>query len=172
MGLAMLYTMRGIPCLYYGTEVLMKAENDHGAMRQDHYGGWPGDTKNAFTGEGLTTDEAEALAFVRELADLRKAHHVIGTGSLRQWAPYNDVYAYSWSNDEEVLLVMVNRNADPQYVGLDRMLDGLNTFNGTQVLFETKPLEGFPHTRGLQDIDELGAYRIASNGLTILRFLK
>ena len=172
MGLAMLYTMRGIPCLYYGTEVLMKAENDHGAMRQDFYGGWPDDAKNAFTGEGLTSDEAEALAFVRDLAELRKAHPVIGTGALRQWAPYNDVYAYSWSNDEEVLLVMVNRNANPQYFGLYRMLDGLNTLDGPQVLFETKPLEGYPQTRGLQDIVDLGQYRIASNGLTILRFLK
>jgi hypothetical protein len=150
----------------------MKAENDHGAMRQDFYGGWPGDAKNAFTGEGLNPDEAEALAFVRELADLRKAHPVIGTGALRQWAPYNDVYAYAWSNDEEVLLVMVNRNANPQYFGLYRMLDGLNTLDGPQVLFETKPLEGYPQTRGLQDIVDLGQYRIASNGLTILRFLK
>ena len=172
MGMAMLYTMRGIPCLYYGTEVLMRAENDHGAIRQDMFGGWPGDAKNAFTGEGLTPDEVEALAFTRELADLRKAHPVIGTGDLRQWAPYNDVYAYSWSNDEEVLLVMVNRNANPQYFDLQRLGDLLNTFSGTHVLLETKSMEGVPDIQGVQDIVERGNYRIASNGLTILGYRK
>lgn len=172
VGLAMLYTMRGIPCLYYGTEVLMKAENDHGAMRQDFYGGWTGDAKNAFTGEGLTSDEAEALAFVRELADLRKAHPVIGTGALRQWAPYNDVYAYAWSSDEEVLLVMVNRNGNPQYFDLNRMGDWLKEVSALEVVLESKPLGDLPSAGGLQAAVETGSYLMASNGVTILRYLK
>ncbi len=172
MGLAMLYTMRGIPCLYYGTEVLMKAENDHGAMRQDFYGGWPDDAKNAFTGEGLTADEAEALAFVRELAELRKAHPVIGTGALRQWAPYNDVYAYTWSNDEEVLLVMVNRNANAQYFDLNRLGDWRNNVSTPKVLLTTKPAGVPVFPDGLQAEVEMGIYSMAPNGVTILGYRK
>ena len=170
MGLGMLYTMRGIPCLYYGTEVLMRADGDHGAMRQDMFGGWPDDTKSAFTGEGLEADEADALAFVRELAVLRESHPVIGTGTLRQWAPYNDVYAYGWRNEEETLLILVNRNPKSQGFNLERLGDWNDRSNSVEILLETKVMEGGRLTRDLKTMREEGEIEVASNGLTILRY--
>ena len=171
MGLAMLYTMRGIPCLFYGTEVLMRAESDHGAMRQDMFGGWEGDTKNAFTGENLTGDEAEALAFVRELADLRTAHPVIGTGSLRQWAPYNDVYAYAWYNEEELVLVLVNRSEMLQKFAAKRLHPLVADYGQPEILLETKPAHVESKGGGPADWTEgVQGYPIAPNGLTMYRF--
>ncbi|MGB4561684.1 MAG: alpha-amylase family glycosyl hydrolase [Schleiferiaceae bacterium] len=171
MGLAMLYTMRGIPCLFYGTEVLMRAENDHGAMRQDMFGGWEGDTKSAFTGENLTGDEAEALAFVRDLADLRTAHPVIGTGSLRQWAPYNDVYAYAWYNEEELVLVLVNRSEMLQKFAAKRLHPLVADYGQPEILLETKPAHVESKGGGPADWTEgVQGYPIAPNGLTMYRF--
>ena len=53
---ALLLTMKRIPQLYYGTEILMngtKTETD-GNVRQDFPGGFPGDKVNKFTREGRT----------------------------------------------------------------------------------------------------------------------
>jgi glycosidase len=43
--------MRGIPQLYYGSEIGMAGNKDKGdaAIRQDFPGGWDGDANNAFT---------------------------------------------------------------------------------------------------------------------------
>ncbi|MES2881795.1 MAG: alpha-amylase family glycosyl hydrolase, partial [Bacteroidota bacterium] len=47
MGIGWLLTARGIPQLYYGTEVLMKGvSNPDGWVRLDFPGGWPGDKQN------------------------------------------------------------------------------------------------------------------------------
>ncbi|MBS1973759.1 MAG: cyclomaltodextrinase N-terminal domain-containing protein, partial [Bacteroidetes bacterium] len=57
-GFEWLLTCRGIPQMYYGDEVLMKGfTNPDGWVRLDFPGGWQGDKKNAFTGEGLSADE-------------------------------------------------------------------------------------------------------------------
>ena len=79
--MAMVYfaTMRGIPQYYYGTEILMEntADRSHGAIRSDFPGGWAGDTKNAYTGEGLSELELEAQAYLRKLLNWRRDKAVI-----------------------------------------------------------------------------------------------
>jgi glycosidase len=104
----MLYTLRGIPSIYYGTELLYSAQDDHGAMRQDFAGGWPGDTTSGFTGQGLTAEQREAQAYVRQLGALRAAHPLIGTGNFMQFTPDMGSFAYAWYSDSEVILVLAN----------------------------------------------------------------
>ena len=108
LGLGMLYTLRGIPSIYYGTELLYSAQDDHGAMRQDFAGGWPGDTTSGFTGQGLTAEQREAQAYVRQLGALRAAHPLIGTGNFMQFTPDMGSFAYAWYSDSEVILVLAN----------------------------------------------------------------
>ena len=108
VGLGLLYALRGMPCLYYGTEIGYDAVNDHGAMRQDMLGGFPGDQGSAFRGEGLTETQQEALAYVRQLGALRHQETLIGTGKLMQWAPDGGAYALAWYDDKEVLIVIIN----------------------------------------------------------------
>jgi glycosidase len=61
MGIEWLLTERGIPQLYYGTEILMKGiDNPDGWVRLDFPGGWAGDRKNAFTGAGLSPTKARS----------------------------------------------------------------------------------------------------------------
>jgi hypothetical protein len=76
---AMVYvtTTRGIPEIYYGTEVLTitsSGRKDDGEIRADMPGGWAGDKKNAFTKEGLTAKELEAQSLLKQLLTLRKTH--------------------------------------------------------------------------------------------------
>ena len=51
MAQAFLLTTRGIPQVYYGTEILLSDSikpGDHGVLREDFPGGWDHDKKNAF----------------------------------------------------------------------------------------------------------------------------
>mgnify|MGYP003844025197 CR=1 FL=1 len=62
MAYAWLYTCRGIPQLYYGSEILMKGiSNPDGWVRLDFPGGWEGDQKNAFTETGAPRVKTESL---------------------------------------------------------------------------------------------------------------
>ena len=108
LGLGMLYTLRGIPTIYYGTELLYAAQDDHGAMRQDFAGGWPGDPISGFTGQGLAPEQKEAQTYLRQLGALRAAHPLIGRGSFMQFTPDMGSFAYAWYSDSEVILVLAN----------------------------------------------------------------
>ena len=108
LGLGMLYTLRGIPSIYYGTELLYDALDDHGSMRKDFAGGWPGDKASGFTGQGLTSDQRSAQAYVRQLGALRASEPLIGAGSFKQFTSDMGSFAYAWYSDREVVLVLAN----------------------------------------------------------------
>ena len=120
--MAMVYylTMRGIPQIYYGTEVLMSHRRDdgnHGEIRAEFPGGWGDHEKNAYSGEGLTNDERRAQIFLRKLLTWRRGKSVIHTGQLMQYTPIHYVYAYFRYNDSETVMVVFNRSEEP--VSLD-----------------------------------------------------
>ena len=119
--MAMVYylTMRGIPQIYYGTEILMShpGTESHGAIRAEFPGGWADHDKNAFTGEGLDDDELRAQRFLRQLLNWRKDKAVIHRGDLMQYTPIGNVYAYFRYDDAETVMVVFNR--DSGVVNLD-----------------------------------------------------
>jgi glycosidase len=72
-GLAFLLTTRGIPQIYYGTEILMtgtKEEGD-GRLRKDFPGGWQGDKTDAFSKTGRTDMQNEAWDYLQKLLQWR-----------------------------------------------------------------------------------------------------
>ncbi len=121
---AMVWTLttRGIPQLYYGTEILLTnpPEGDHGRIRSDYPGGWPGDTVNAFTGEGLTPRQLEARAFLQKLLKWRRSATAVHRGKLVHFAPENGVYVYFRYDDSQKLMVVLNKNDQPFTLPLDR----------------------------------------------------
>ncbi|SHI46480.1 Glycosidase [Hymenobacter daecheongensis DSM 21074] len=129
MGLAWLLTCRGIPQLYYGTEVLMKNySNPDGKVREDFPGGFPGDKKNLFTTR--TGPEAEAFDYVSRLANYRKTHPVLQSGKLMQFIPDQGVYTYFRYNDQgETVMVMMNSGKDEKTVDMARFAERLSGFN-------------------------------------------
>lgn len=119
---AMVYmaTMRGIPQFYYGSEVLMTSprERDDGAVRADMPGGWQGDTKNAFTGKGLTAQERDMQEYVKTLLTWRKKSAVIHHGKLQHFSPADGFYVYTRYLDNKAVLVVLNKNAQEKALSL------------------------------------------------------
>ena len=112
MGMIYLATMRGIPQIYYGTEILMSNGKDHshGVIRSDFPGGWNADFKNAFTGENLSDKEKEAQVFVNTLLNWRKNKEVIHNGELMHYSPVNGMYVFFRYNDSQKIMVVLNKD--------------------------------------------------------------
>jgi len=125
MAIVYYLTMRGIPTLYYGTEVLMShpGTESHGAIREEFPGGWTDSDKNAFTGEGLTDNERKAQDFVRKLLNWRKQNPVIHNGKLMQYAPIKNVYAYFRYDNSDTVMVVMNQGQDTATLDLARFVE-------------------------------------------------
>ncbi len=112
MALSILATMRGIPQLYYGTEILIDGDGSrsHGYMRQDFPGGWDGDYMNAFKMENISQERKMAHDFVKKLLNWRKNKTVIHTGKLVHFIPENGTYVYFRYDDKEAVMVIINKS--------------------------------------------------------------
>lgn len=134
MALTWLLTTRGIPQLYYGTEILMHNSakpGDHGLIRSDFPGGWQGDRVNGFTGMGLTNEQLATQAFLKKLLNWRKQSGVIHGGNTRHFAPESGVYVYFRYNKTDTVMVVLNKNNGPTTLNLSRfeeMLKGKKTW--------------------------------------------
>ncbi|MEO6166641.1 MAG: glycoside hydrolase family 13 protein [Chitinophagales bacterium] len=108
MGIQWLMTCRGIPQMYYGTEILMKGfTNPDGWVRLDFPGGWEGDAKNAFTGAGLSEDQLAVQSMVKALANFRKNSSALKTGRLMQYVPVDGLYVYfRYDANQSIMCVM------------------------------------------------------------------
>ncbi len=120
MGMAMLFTLRGIPSLYYGTELLMAETDGHGKIREDVLGGWPGDSLNAFTAAGRTEDQNLAFDLIKELTTLRAANPALQTGKTTQFVPENGLYVYFRHDDQNTFMIAVNTSGKEQKMDFKR----------------------------------------------------
>ncbi len=105
-----LMTLRGIPQLYYGDEVLMKNfKNPSDAeVRKDFPGGWPGDAENKFIAAGRTDKEMEAFNYIKALAGFRKNSTAITTGKMMQYLPKDGLYIYFRYDNSQTVMVVTN----------------------------------------------------------------
>lgn len=113
MALAYLLTVRGIPQLYYGTEVLLENSakpGDHGLIRSDFPGGWKDDTLNGFTGAGLSAEQLKIQAYLKKLLNWRKNKKVIHEGKTLHFGPAQGVYVYFRYTASETVMVILNKN--------------------------------------------------------------
>ena len=110
MAMTIINTVRGIPQIYYGTEIAMSSTGDHGALRKDFPGGWPGDKVNAFTGRSLNKKELEAQNFIRKLLNWRKENIAITMGNMIHYPVENGIYVYFRSYNEALVMVIINNN--------------------------------------------------------------
>jgi glycosidase len=121
LALTFLLTTRGVPQLYYGTELATPGIKDIDPnVRKDFIGGWPNDNRNAFTEQGRTPREQEAFAFLSSLLAWRKRTSVIHTGKLMHFVPLNGVYVYFRYNEKsrETVAVLLNSTTVQQQIDL------------------------------------------------------
>jgi len=122
--LAFLLTSRGIPQLYYGTELLMNGTKkiSDGYIRLDMPGGFPGDKVDAFTPEGRTDLQNEAWNYLSRLLQWRRgeANDVIAKGTLKHFMPQNGIYAYERRLGDKQVVVLLNGITAPNTVTMER----------------------------------------------------
>jgi glycosidase len=161
MGINWLLTLRGIPQLYYGTEILMKNfKNPTDAeVRKDFPGGWSNDAVNKFKKEGRTVQEEEAWMYISKLALFRKNSSALTTGKLMQYLPENGLYAYFRYDANQTIMVISYTGKDEIAVKADR--------------FEQRT-KGFTRMRNVitGDITELKEFAIKSGQSYVMELLK
>ena len=138
MALAYMLTLPRIPQIYYGTEILMddfEKPGDHGLIRTDFPGGWEGDSKNAFTGEGLSAEKKDMQEYLRKLLNFRKSSKAIQEGKMVHFAPEDGVYLLVREIDAEKVVLILNKNEGDVTIDLQRFseLDLFNT-NFTNII--------------------------------------
>ena len=108
--LALLLTIRRTPQLYYGTEILMNGtkEKTDGDVRKDFPGGFPGDSRNAFTSEGRTKAEDAMFKWTSRLLHWRQGNDVIISGSQKQFIPWKGVYVIARQHNGKTVLTIIN----------------------------------------------------------------
>ncbi len=108
--MAILLTVKRIPQLYYGTEILMNGtkEKTDGYVRKDFPGGFPGDDHNAFTAGGRTPEENAMFTWLSRLLHWRQGNDVITKGSQTQFIPYNGVYVIARRYNGRTVMTVVN----------------------------------------------------------------
>lgn len=115
-----LLTTRGIPQIYYGTEILMtgdKSEGD-GMLRKDFPGGWKDDARNCFTAQGRNALQQEAFEFIRKMLNWRKGNEAVGKGSLKHFSIYNGTYVYERKWGDHSVVVFMNGTDQAQTLPL------------------------------------------------------
>lgn len=142
LGVAYFLTTRGIPQIYYGTEVLMsnKGTQDHGIIRSDYPGGWAGDPVNAFTGAGLTDAQKDMQNYIRTIQNWRKNKTVIHTGRMIHFVPEDGVYVYFRTNEDDTVMVILNKDTQAKQLTTDRFNEVMKGFTKGKDIISSKEL--------------------------------
>jgi len=141
MGMALLLTTRGVPQIYYGTEILMDGQEHqgHGFIRKDFPGGWAGDSINAFTQSGLTPDQMEAFHYVKKILNWRKSNKTIHTGKLKHFLPEDGIYVtFRYTNEQVVMIVLNNSDKNSKSLNTQRFKETMEGFHsGREIITGT-----------------------------------
>ena len=128
--LALLLTVQRIPQLYYGTEILMNGTKEvtDGNVRKDFPGGFPGDTRNAFTREGRTRAEQSMFTWLSRLLHWRQGNETIISGYQTQFIPHNGIYVITRRWHRNTVMTIVNGTSHEAVLDVKRyaeVLDGV-----------------------------------------------
>ncbi len=163
MGIGLLMTLRGVPSIYYGTEILLTnpipRKND-GQIRQDFPGAWPSDTLNKFTPTGRTAQENEAFNYIKKLAQLRKKNAAFKDGKLMQFTPEGSSYVFFRYTDEACFMIAVNSGSNQVKLDTKRMEERLKGYKS-----------GFDHASD-QQIKNLAEIDLAPKSIRIIELMK
>ncbi len=118
---AFLLTTRGIPQMYYGTEIGMAGDKGKGDgyVREDFPGGWPNDAVDAFTAAGRTDEQNRIFDYTRKMLNWRKGNKAIAKGKLTHFTPIDGVYVYERRHEDESVLVIFNGTSSDKTIDLN-----------------------------------------------------
>lgn len=139
MAITILATTRGIPQIYYGSEIGMSGNKDNGDadIRQDFPGGWEGDANNAFTKEGRTEMQNQYFDFTSKLFNWRKNKSAVQFGKMTHYIPENNVYVYFRYNTAESVMVLINNSNETRIIKTNRFQENIGNYKtGKDVITE------------------------------------
>ncbi len=135
-----LLTARGIPQIFYGSEIGMKFTEDHGTLRHPFPGGFEGDSINAFTEEGRSEIENDLFRYLQKLISLRKEYSVLQSGKMTQFPPENNLFVIVRSDKHDKIVSVVNGEPGEKEIVLSGYGDilkncnkGINLFTGEEI---------------------------------------
>jgi len=121
-GIGLVMMTRGLPCLYYGTEIGMDGfAAPDGLVRSDFPGGWTEDDRSAFTSEGRTFDEEALWSFTAALGQTRRHFRDAFASSMFHLIPRGGQYHFLRTDGRNHLLVLTNASAQPADLDWDQM---------------------------------------------------
>jgi glycosidase len=133
MAIAFLATLRGIPQLYYGTELALSGSGDyHPNVRQDFLGGWKEDSKNWFTATGRDEKQNDVFNYTKKIFNYRKQNSVLHTGKLVHFVPENDTYVYARYDHQKTVLVIANNGNKDRELDMSRFEEVTSKFTQAQ----------------------------------------
>lgn len=140
MGMAFLFTTRGIPMIYYGTEYLDQGSKKEGdaMLRKDVPGGWAGDLMNVFTGAGMERQQMEAMKYMEDLIRIRRTHPALQSGQLTHYIPFDGTYVYFRTLGEEVIMTLFNNKHTDQRIVLARFAESMGQAGNAENLLDGK----------------------------------
>lgn len=148
IAMSLLATIRGIPQVYYGSEIGMTGSKDvgDGDIRREFPGGWPDHKQNAFTKDGRTTLQEKYHAITKKLFNWRKNKTVIHTGKTTHYIPENNVYVYfRYDNinpkdnktQNQTVMVVINNSTEKQTIKTSRFQENIKNYtSGKDVVTE------------------------------------
>ena len=134
IAMVLMATMRGIPQIFAGDELMFVSSDsddmsNHGGLRVDFPGGWPGDAVDFFTEEGrdaqtVNTDglavakgqAGELYRYVSRLFNWRKEKKVIHDGRTMHFLSRDNTYGYFRYDDTDAVFVYVNNSDGPKNI--------------------------------------------------------
>lgn len=131
LAMTILATVRGIPQIYYGSEIGMTGSKDKGDgdIRREFPGGWPDHTQNAFKQNTRTAEQEAYHSFTKKVFQWRKNAKAIHHGKTTHYLPQNNVYVYFRHTEKESVMVIINNSNLKQEISLDRFEENLKEFS-------------------------------------------
>jgi len=142
MAYAYLMTTRGIPQVYYGTELAFAAPEGvqgDGAKRAEMPGGWAGDDRSVFKKGGRNDLENEMHTYVSKITNWRKNSKAIHHGKLIHFVPENSTYVYFRYTADERVMVIMNMNDEPTTIKRDRYIELLRGYSVGRSVSDNAP---------------------------------
>ncbi|MDQ3064322.1 MAG: alpha-amylase family glycosyl hydrolase, partial [Acidobacteriota bacterium] len=118
MAQTLIMTSRGTPLLYYGDELAMRGGGDPD-NRRDFPGGFPGDTRNAFTAAGRTAEEKDVWNHLALLGKTRIELAALRNGKSIDLLDEEQQMAYARVNENQAVLMIFNNDTKAANVQFD-----------------------------------------------------
>lgn len=138
MAMGILFTMRGIPQIYYGSEINMAQGKPDGHLRADFPGGWKEDKQDKFTEKGRSQKENDTWNYISTLANWRLKSSAVKSGKLIQFAPEGNIYVYFRYDNQQTVMIVVNTGKDDINLDINRFKEITGDFTKAKNIITDK----------------------------------